>query len=127
MPRLTRVDGLTEQQFKCIDLLVWTNKTKTEIAEEIGCHRVTLYRWYQDEIFTDELNKQRKIKFKEAGDVAQKELMKLLKDSSDKRTQIQAIKMVLGENGLCSDRIQVDENTTQNIVVTLFNGDNEEE
>lgn len=119
MPRLTRIDGLTEAQIKAIDLLVWSNKTKTAIAKEVGVDRVTIYRWYQDEIFTDELNKQRKVKFKEAGDVAQKELMRLLRDDSDKRTQLQAIKMVLGENGLCNEKTQVDVKTTEEIIITL--------
>jgi len=127
MPRLTRVDGLHDKHMQCIDLLVWSDKTKTEIAREIGIDRVSIYRWYQDDIFIKELNRQRQKKFAEAGDVAQKELMKLLKDSSDKRTQIQAIKMVLGENGLCNDRIQVDTDTTNNIVVTLFDSSKEDE
>lgn len=125
--RRMKQDGLSLEQKKAIDLLVWTDKLKTEIAAEIGVNRVTLYRWYQNEQFVDELNRQRKIKFTEAGDVAQKELMRLLTDSSDKRTQLQAIKLVLGENGFCSDKLQVTQKTSENIVVTFFDDDDTED
>jgi len=123
---MKNIEGLTEAQYKAIALLVWTDKGKQEIADEIGVHRVTLYRWYKDENYMAELQKERRNKFVVYGDVASKELMKLVKDDSDKRTQLQAIKMVLGENGLCSDKLQVENTTKSEIKITLFDSEEEE-
>lgn len=127
MSTTVKLDGLTEEMEKAISLLVWSDKTKTEIAEEIGVHRTTLYRWYSNDEFLNRLQGERRKKFVVFGDVASKELIKLVKDDSDKRTQLQAIKMVLGENGLCNDKIQIDQNTTEKIVIKLVDDENEEE
>ncbi|MDW5300634.1 MAG: phBC6A51 family helix-turn-helix protein [Sedimentibacter sp.] len=123
---MKNMEGLTEAQYKAIALLVWTDKGKQEIADEIGVHRVTLYRWYKEDDFMNELQKERRNKFVVYGDVATKELMKLVKDDSDKRTQLQAIKMILGENGLCSDKLQVENTTTTELKITLFDSEEEE-
>ncbi|WP_069999435.1 phBC6A51 family helix-turn-helix protein [Cellulosilyticum sp. I15G10I2] len=124
MPK--HIEGITEQMYKAIQLLVWSDKGKSEIAEEIGVARETIWRWYKRDDFMDELQKERRNKFHVAGDVAQKELLKLIKDDSDKRTQLQAIKLVLGENNMCTDKSQIDLKTTQNIKVSFIK-DNEEE
>ncbi len=121
------IEGITEQMAQAISLLVWSDKTKTEIAEEIGIDRTTLYRYYKRDDFMNELQKERRNKFAVYGDVASKELLKLVKDDSDKRTQLQAIKMILGENGLCNDRLQIDQNTTTELKITLFDSEEETE
>lgn len=123
---MKNIEGITDQMAQAIALLVWTDKSKQQIADEVGVHRVTLYRWYKDENYMAELQKERRNKFAVYGDVASKELLKLVKDDSDKRTQLQAIKMVLGENGLCSDKLQVENTTTTEIKITLFDSDDEE-
>lgn len=123
---MKNIEGITDQMAQAIALLVWTDKSKQEIADEVGVHRVTLYRWYKDENYMAELQKERRNKFAVYGDVASKELMKLVKDDSDKRTQLQAIKMVLGENGLCSDKLQVENTTKSEIKITLFDSEEEE-
>lgn len=120
------IEGITEQMAQAISLLVWSDKTKTEIAEEIGIDRTTLYRYYKRDDFMNELQKERRNKFAVYGDVASKELLKLVKDDSDKRTQLSAIKLILSENGLCNDRLQIDNNTTTEIKITLFDSDDEE-
>jgi transposase-like protein len=117
------IEGITEQMAQAISLLVWSDKTKTEIADEIGIDRTTLYRWYKRDDFMNELQKERRNKFVVYADVASKELLKLVKDDSDKRTQLQAIKMILGESGLCNDRLQIDQNTKETIVIEFFNGE----
>jgi len=120
------IEGITEQMAQAISLLVWSDKTKTEIAEEIGIDRTTLYRYYKRDDFMNELQKERRNKFAVYGDVASKELLKLVKDDSDKRTQLSAIKLILSENGLCNDRLQIENNTTTEIKITLFDSDDEE-
>jgi predicted DNA-binding protein YlxM (UPF0122 family) len=120
---MKNMEGLTEAQYKAISLLVWSDKSKQEIADEVGVHRTTLFRWYSLNDFMEELQKERRKKFVVYGDVASKELIKLVKDDSDKRTQLQAIKMILGENGLCNDKIQIDQNTTEKIVIKLIDED----
>ncbi|GEM_PF-2116928 len=121
MPK--HIEGITDQMAKAISLLVWSDKNKTEIAEEIGVDRVTIYRWYKRDDFMNELQKERRNKFAVYGDVASKELLKLVKDDSDKRTQLQAIKMILGENGLCTDKLDINENTTTNFVISYINNE----
>lgn len=122
---MKHLEGITEQMAHAISLLVWTDKSKQEIANEVGVDRVTLYRWYKRDDFMNELQKERRTKFSVYGDVASKELLKLVRDDSDKRTQLQAIKMILGENGLCNDKLQVEQKTTEKIVVRLISDDND--
>lgn len=120
------IEGISEDMYKVIALLVWSDKGKSEIAREVGIARETIWRWYQRDDFMKELQKERRSKFAVYGDVATKELMKLVKDDSDKRTQLQAIKMVLGENNLCTDKSQVDINTKETISITLIDEEEEE-
>ena len=124
---MKNMEGLTEAQYKAISMLVWGDYSKQEIADTVGVHRTTLFRWYKNEMFMDELQKERKNKFKIYGDVASKELMKLVKDDSDKRTQLQAIKIVLGENGIGNDKVQLDINQKQEIRISLVDEDEETE
>lgn len=121
------MEGITEQMAKAISLLVWTDKSKQEIADEVGIDRVSLWRWYKRDDFMNELQKERRNKFVVFGDVASKELLKLVKDDSDKRTQLQAIKMILGENGLCNDSLRIDNNTTTEFIISYINNDENEE
>lgn len=121
---MKHLEGITEQMAHAISLLVWTDKGKQQIADEIGVDRVTLYRWYKRDDFMNELQKERRTKFAVYGDVASKELLKLVRDDSDKRTQLQAIKMILGENGLCTDKLQVEQNTNKTIKIEFIDSDN---
>lgn len=111
-------DGISEQQYKCIQLLVYSDMSVDEIAKEVGVNRATTWRWRtKDEQFKDELAKERKNKFHVFGDVAQKELMNLVQDRSDKRTQLQAIKMLMSELGYCNDKTQMDLKTTVEFII----------
>ena len=123
---MKNMEGLTEAQYKAISMLVWGDYSKQEIADTVGVHRTSLFRWYKNEKFMEELQKERRNKFAVYGDVASKELMKLVKDDSDKRTQLQAIKLVLGENGIGNDKVQLDINQKQEIKITLFDSEDEE-
>ncbi len=125
MPK--HLEGITDDMAKVISLLVWTDKTKQEIADEVGVNRVTIYKWYKRQDFMDELQKERRNKFIVYGDVASKELMKLVKDDSDKRTQLSAIKLVLGENGFGMDKLQVENTTKQEIRISLVDDEKESE
>lgn len=125
MPK--HLEGITDDMAKVISLLVWTDKTKQEIADEVGVNRVTIYKWYKRQDFMDELQRERKNKFLVYGDVASKELMKLVKDDSDKRTQLSAIKLVLGENGFGMDKLQVENTTKQEIRISLVDDEEESE
>ena len=124
MPK--HLEGISDDMAKVISLLVWTDKTKQEIADEVGINRVTIYKWYKRDDFMEQLQKERRNKFLVYGDVASKELMKLVKDDSDKRTQLSAIKLVLGENGIGMDKLQVENTTKSEIKITLFDSEDEE-
>lgn len=119
MGRRPSKEELTPEMYKAISLLVYSDLNKEEISKEVGINPVTLWRWYKREEFLNELNKERKNKFSVYCDIAQKELGKLITDDSDKRTQLQAIKMVLQENNYCSDKKDITQNTTDTIIISL--------
>lgn len=124
MPK--HITGLSEQQEHAIQLLVYNDMSIDEIAKEVGVNRTNLWKWRaKNEEFREALSKERKNKFYIYQDVAQKELMKLITDDSDKRTQLQAIKLVMQEEGYLNDKIQVDAKTTVEFVIGEDNDTNE--
>lgn len=99
---------VTDKMREVIFELVYSGKTNTQICIDCGISQGTLYSWRKWQPFVDELTAERKRKFNVIGDRAIENLIKLMDDDSDKRTQLQAIKLVLGENNLLKDSIEVD-------------------
>jgi transposase-like protein len=58
-------EKLTKKQKQAIELLTTTDLTYTEVAERLGVHRNTLFRWREQEIFRRELERvlQMRVKF----------------------------------------------------------------
>lgn len=53
---------LTKQQLESIRLMIHTDMTQGEIADEVGCHRSTLWAWRtSNKEYQDEYNKQLKL------------------------------------------------------------------
>lgn len=109
---------VTDKMKEVIFELVYSGKSNTQICLDAGISQTTLYSWRKWQPFIDELTAERKRKFNVMGDKAIENLMKLMDDDSDKRTQLQAIKLVLGENNLLKDSLEVDLKT-QTIRVSL--------
>jgi len=123
--KFTTYTEITDKMREVIYELVYTDKTKTLICQECDISTTTLYRWFHWDEFTKELTKERRTKFNQIGDKAIEKLMKLVEQDDDKRSQLNAIKMVLQENGLCNDRLNIDQITTNNIIVTIATEDEE--
>lgn len=116
--RFSTYTEVTDKMREVIYELVYSGKSNRQIAKDCGICEATLYAWRKWQPFLDELTAERKRKFNALGDQAIGNLIKLANDDSDKRTQLQAIKLILGENGLLKDSIEVDLKT-QIICVSL--------
>lgn len=89
---------MNDKQIKCINLMVTTNKTQKQIAQEIEVSEKTICEWKKDKEFKDEIDKRVKENFSSLAIDAQKELKKLLK-SKNEYIKIQAVKDVLDRAG----------------------------
>ena len=89
---------MNDKQIKCINLMVTTNKTQKQIAQEIEVSEKTICEWKKDKEFKDEIDKYVKENFSSLAIDAQKELKKLLK-SKNEYIRIQAVKDVLDRAG----------------------------
>lgn len=84
---------LTEQQYKCIEMLLDGELSKVDIAKELDISRPTLYRWLKDDRFLSELqeltNEQKRQTQNYINSKALMAAKKLwaLTDSSDTRTK----------------------------------------
>lgn len=106
--RFSTYKEVTDKMREVIFELVYSGKSNTQICKDAGISQTTLYSWRKWKPFVDELTMERKRKFNALGDKAIDNLIKLAEDDSDKRTQLQAIKLILGENGLLKDNLEVD-------------------
>lgn len=121
--------GLTRQQTQAIYLIIYEGKQGRGVYETVGVPSSTYYDWYKQTLFTDELEKERKVMRRTFKNKAWKRLADVI-DNASYRDVIPAIKMILNDdesNFYLNDKSDSVVNTTQNIVVTLFDGDNEEE
>ena len=89
---------LNEKQQKCIILMITTNKTQKQIAQEIQISENSISEWKKDKEFKDEIQKQMKENFGSLAIEAQYELKKLLK-SKNENIKMQAIKDILDRAG----------------------------
>jgi hypothetical protein len=117
--------GLSDVQTEAIFMLVYSNKTNREIYEELNIPKSTWYNYFKQDLFCEELAKVRNAKFKEMSGKALKKLDELL-ESSDARTAIRAVEMVLKENNHLKDNINLNTNATTEIKITLFDSEDEE-
>ena len=89
---------LNENQIKCINLMVTSNKTQKQIAKEINISEKTICEWKKNNEFKKEIQKQLQENFSSLAIDAQKELSKLLK-SKNENVKMQAIKDILDRAG----------------------------
>lgn len=121
--------GLTRQQIEAIYLIVYEGKQGKGIYETIGVSPSTYYDWYKQDLFTEELEKERKVLRRQFKNKAWKRLGDVLENASH-RDVIPAIRMVLEDdekNFYLNDKTETAQNTAQNIVISFFDGSKEEE
>ena len=89
---------LNEKQMKCIELMVYTNKRKQEIAKEIGVANTSISYWLNNEEFQNELEKEMKNGFRSLAVKAKRRLGELI-DSKNEGVALGACKEVLNKAG----------------------------
>ena len=89
---------MNEKQQKCINLMIATNKTQKQIAQEIQVNENTITNWKKDKEFIKAIEQNIKENFSSLALDAQKVLKKLLK-SKNEYIKIQAVKDVLDRAG----------------------------
>lgn len=89
---------MNDKQEKCINLMITTNKTQKQIAEEIEVSEKTICEWKKQKEFKDAIDKNIKENFSSLALDAQRELKKLLK-SNNEYIKMQAVKDILDRAG----------------------------
>lgn len=116
--------GLTKQQTEAIYLIVYEGKQGKGVYEGIGVSPSTYYDWYKQDLFSQELEKERKVMRRQFKNKAWKRLGDVLENASY-RDVMPAIRMVLEDdekNFYLNNKLEIDQNTTENIVVSFFDG-----
>ena len=108
--------ALNQNMMKCINLLVYTNKQKGEIAEEIGVRRETITAWLKRDDFQKGLEDEIHRKFKSMAAKAAKKLDGLL-ESDNERIVLDASKEILNKAGY--QETQRIEQTVHNIEIEI--------
>lgn len=116
---------LSEKQLQAVHMLTWTDKTKTQICEELGCERKTLWSWLKNDLFKEALYNERKAKFEDMADEAMKELRNVL-HCEDNRSKLKACELVLKEIGHLDTKINIDAKTSNEIIISLVDDEEEE-
>lgn len=89
---------MNNKQEKCINLMITTNKTQKQIANEIEVSERTICEWKKQKEFKECMQKKIKENFSSLAIEAQRELKKLLK-SKNEYIRIQAVKDILDRAG----------------------------
>lgn len=107
---------LKSRHYKCIEMMVYTEMTYLQIAEELKCNNNTITLWLKDDDFRTELNAEIKRKFSRLAVKAQKKLDELI-DSENENVALGAVKETLSKAGF--DAVQKVESTNTNITVDV--------
>ena len=98
MPK-TKRERLTGRELQAIELMVSTNMTQLQIAEEIGVCDETVYRWTKKPHFQAKLEEENKKRFHNLAVEAQKEMERLALKGKREHTRLQACKDILDRAG----------------------------
>lgn len=114
---------INEKQQKCIDLMVMTNKTQKQIANEIDVAEKTICEWKKQQEFKKEIQNRLQENFSSLAIQAQKELKQLLK-SNNEYVKMQAIKDILDRAGYkATDKVEhsgnIENNTTNKLLESI--------
>lgn len=90
--------ALNQRQLKAVELLVYTNKYKQDIAKEIGVTNATLSTWLNKEEFQEAIHKETLKSFSYLATKAKRKLEELL-DSNQDSVAFAAAKEILNKAG----------------------------
>lgn len=90
--------ALNSRQLKAVELLVYTNKTQNDIAEEIGIKPSTLSVWLNGEEFQAALHKEMRRSFGYLATKAKRRMEELLNSNQDS-VAFAAAKEILNKAG----------------------------
>lgn len=113
--------GLTRQQTEAIYLIVYEGKQGKGVYEAIGVSPSTYYDWYKQDLFSQALEKERKVMRRQFKNKAWKRLGDVLENASY-RDVMPAIRMVLEDdekNFYLNNKLEINENTTETITIKL--------
>lgn len=90
--------ALNNRQLKAVEMLVYTDKQKQEIAAEIGISNVTLSNWLNKEEFQEAVHKEMLRSFSALATKAKRKMEQLL-DSNQDSVAFAAAKEILNKAG----------------------------
>ena len=108
---------LNSNMLKCINLMVYTDKQKQEIAKELGVANNCISRWLQREDFQEELKKETHRSFSSLALKARRRLDQLI-DSNNDVVALGACKEVLNKAGFMETQ-KVEQKIDTEIKVTI--------
>lgn len=107
--------GLTAKQRKAVELLINSNMTYQQIADEVGVNRKTLYDWRHEPQFTsfqDEYQRLKNEQWLATVEAARKSALKLCEDGNQRM-----VEFILKNDGLNpTQRVDADVNMTAQVV-----------
>jgi len=121
--------GLTKQQTEAIYLIVYDGKKGKEVYDTVGVASSTYYDWYKQDLFKEELEKERLTIRRKLKNKAWKRLEDAI-DNASYRDATPYIRMVLEDkedNFYLNNKAERDENTTTNITIKLIDDSNNDE
>lgn len=124
--RFTKQKELSPKQLNAIAELIANGGNKEATCKKLKIAKQTLYDWLDMEIFYTEYKKRCEKVFNASLAKAVRRL-DIAIDSNDSRTSMKAIENILKLNGYLSTKVDVTENTTENITITLLDDDSKEE
>lgn len=121
------ITGLSNEQSQAIFMIVYGDyKYNKDIYEELDVAKSTYYHWFTQDLFTEELTKARQAKWKAMSGKALKKLDELI-DSENSKVSLDACKTVLQQNNDLNDKLDINQNISEKIVIKLIDDENEEE
>ena len=111
-------DTLNPKQLRCIELMVYTEKLKGDIAKEIGVRRETISVWQKREDFQQGLKEEMHRGFSSMALKARRKLDTLM-DSNNPQVSLAASKEVLNKAGYQETQV-IEQNINTNIELEII-------
>lgn len=109
--------ALNNRQLKAVEMLVYTDKKKQEIAEELGISNVTLSNWLNKEEFQEAIHKEMLRSFSHLATKAKRKMEQLL-DSNQDSVAFAAAKEILNKAGYAETQT-IEHEYKNNIVLEI--------
>ena len=124
--KFTYNDELSPIQLKMIAELIANGGNKTKACEKLSVPRSTLYDWLDNELFIKSYRLVCEKMFKEELAIGVKGIIDVAKNGAG-RDKVKACETLLKLNGYLDTKVDINQNTTEKIVIRLISEENEEE